>query len=130
MRKYIWGGTAVVMLGAVAVYLAADYAGRHPDSWLGRCAETAGYIGMRCNPFASLSGAATPLADKPCCRPDAEACAEPEDVECQPEAAPETVAPVADEASEPIQIELPRFGQDVEPAAPEAVPTGEETAEP
>jgi hypothetical protein len=50
MRKLVWFGAAVMVAGAVAVYLAATYAVRHPDSYLGRCAAAAVYVGARCNP--------------------------------------------------------------------------------
>lgn len=38
MRKYIWTGTAVAVLGIAGTYLAADHSVRYPDSFLGRCA--------------------------------------------------------------------------------------------
>src|SRR5437588_12909195 len=55
MRKLVWAGTAVVLLGAVAVYFAADYAAHHPDSWFARCTAVAGYLGGKCNPLAAIS---------------------------------------------------------------------------
>src|SRR5206468_3435279 len=55
MRKLVWCGAALLVAGAVAVYVAADYAARHPDSYLGRCAAAAAYIGARSNLF-TLAG--------------------------------------------------------------------------
>jgi hypothetical protein len=55
MRKLVWCGVAVLVAGAVAVYVAADYAARHPDSYLGRCATAAACLGARSNPF-TLAG--------------------------------------------------------------------------
>ena len=40
MRKYVWTGTAVAVLGIAGTYLAADRAVRYPDSFLGRCANS------------------------------------------------------------------------------------------
>src|SRR5690348_4868179 len=55
MRKLVWCGAACVVAAAVAVYVAADYAAKHPDSYLGRCAAAAAYVGARSNPF-TLAG--------------------------------------------------------------------------
>jgi hypothetical protein len=55
MRKLVWCGAACAVAAAVAVYLAADYAAKHPDSYLGRCATAAAYLGARSNPF-TLAG--------------------------------------------------------------------------
>jgi hypothetical protein len=55
MRKLVWCGAACAVAAAVAVYLAADYAAKHPDSYLGRCATAAAYLGAQSNPF-TLAG--------------------------------------------------------------------------
>jgi hypothetical protein len=51
MRKLVWCGAALMVSGAVAVYLSADYAAKHPNSALGRCAAAAAYVGLCSNPF-------------------------------------------------------------------------------
>jgi hypothetical protein len=51
MRKLVWFGAAGMVACAVAVYLAADYAAQHPQSYLGRCAAAAVYLGARSNPI-------------------------------------------------------------------------------
>lgn len=50
MRKVVWLGAVLIVASAAAVYMAADYAARHPDSYLGRCAAAAVYISARSNP--------------------------------------------------------------------------------
>jgi hypothetical protein len=57
MRKFVWAGIAVVVLGVAAVYFSADFAAHHPDSWFGRCTALAGYLGSKCNPFAGIGAA-------------------------------------------------------------------------
>jgi len=124
MRKLVWTGTAVVVLGAAAVYLAADYAAHHPDSWFGRCTAAAGYLGSKCNPLAGLSAAvahSTPSGEA------VEVCAavqvrKPDNVPDAPDG----------EVNEPIKIEpQPGFVMPLDPADfPQTVPASEETAEP
>jgi hypothetical protein len=127
MRKLVWAGTAVVVVYAAAVYLTADYAVRHPDSWIGRCTYIAAYVGSKCNPFTGLSAAARPAmtgAAPTVC----EGAQEP-----KPNAAPgQEPAPVAgEEASEPIAVQqqIP-FTRQFEPAEDPGVPASEETPEP
>jgi hypothetical protein len=50
MRKLVWFGAVMIVAAAVAVYMAADYAARHPESYLGRCAAAAVYLGAHSNP--------------------------------------------------------------------------------
>jgi hypothetical protein len=50
MRKLVWFGAILMVAAAVAVYMAADYAARHPESYLGRCAAAAVYLGAHSNP--------------------------------------------------------------------------------
>jgi hypothetical protein len=50
MRKLVWFGAVMIVAAAVAVYMAADYAARHPESYLGRCAAAAVYLGAHGNP--------------------------------------------------------------------------------
>jgi hypothetical protein len=72
MRKWIWGGTALVVFAAVGVYLAANYAATHPDSWLGRSANLAQFVSQRCSPLLAIGRAPAtqakviqPAADNP-----------------------------------------------------------------
>jgi hypothetical protein len=60
MRKIIWCGTALLVLGAGAVFFAGRYAAENPDSLLGRCAQTAYHVGVRCNPLMYLNRPAAP----------------------------------------------------------------------
>ena len=50
MRRVVWLGVVLIVASAGAVYMAADYAARHPNSYLGRCAAAAVYISARSNP--------------------------------------------------------------------------------
>jgi hypothetical protein len=56
MRKLVWCGAAFAVGAAAAVYMAANYAANHPDSYLARCAAGAAYVGTRANPFVLASG--------------------------------------------------------------------------
>jgi hypothetical protein len=60
MRKLVWCGAALMVGCAVAVYMAADYATKHPDSYLGRCAAAAASLGARGNPFALAASMVNP----------------------------------------------------------------------
>jgi hypothetical protein len=130
MRKFVWAGTAVVVLGAAAVYYAADFAARNPDSWFGRCTYVAAYIGSKCNPFAGISAA---VAHR--CPSDGvtEVCAVVQ--KPKPDAIPEEQEPAAvqgGDVDEPIRVEpqagfvMPFEPEDAEPV----VPPSEETPEP
>ena len=58
MRKLLWLCAAAAVLAAVAVYLAADHAGRHPRTLLGRCLVGAYHAGTQYNVFYSAGKAA------------------------------------------------------------------------
>jgi len=131
MRKLVWAGTAMVGLGAAAVYLAADYAAHHPDSWIGRCTTVAGYLGSKCNPLGGLAAAVShhPAADEEALVCDAGKEAKSDDLPDVPEA----VADAAEgEVNEPIKVEpQPGFIMPFDPVEfPQAVPASEETPEP
>jgi hypothetical protein len=51
MRKWAWSCLALVVLAVAGVYLAADHAARHPDSFIGRCAITATRLTSRISPI-------------------------------------------------------------------------------
>jgi hypothetical protein len=137
MRKFVWAGTAVVVLCAAAVYLAADYAARYPHSWFGRCAYVAGYIGSQCNPFAGLGASLAhqmPPADEPqVCegvqkpKPGFEADVIPAVIHAEE---PKADASEAD-INEPIKVEPhTSFVVPFEPEETSVVPPSEETPEP
>jgi hypothetical protein len=54
MRKWVWYGVGMTVACAVGVYVAADYAAKHPDSYVGRCVLTAAHVGMRSNPLVVM----------------------------------------------------------------------------
>jgi hypothetical protein len=88
-----------MVVGAAGVYLAADYADRHPNSMLGRCATVAGEMGAALNPFTVLSRVAPPMSP----------------VGAEPQ--PETMQEAQNDLHEPKPNELPLDGQE-EPVAP------------
>src|SRR6266404_1169213 len=55
MRKLVWCGAAVMVAGAVGVFMAARHAADHPDSFWGRCTAAVADLGFRCNPFVAVS---------------------------------------------------------------------------
>jgi hypothetical protein len=65
MRKLVWCGAALMVGGAVAVFLAANHAAKHPNSYLGRCAATAAYLGFRANPFVLATGLVPTVGGEP-----------------------------------------------------------------
>jgi hypothetical protein len=123
MRKSVWAGTALVVLGAVAVYLISEHAAHHPESWLGRCTLAVAEAGSQCNPFNTVHVAvANGRSEENCpARPTPE-------VTC---VLPPVAAVLADEAIEPIKIE-PQPAVDLPPEdeMPSTVPASEETPEP
>ncbi len=52
MRKWIWGFTALVVFAAAGVYLAADYAAKHPDSLL---AQMSAHLVSKTSPVAAIT---------------------------------------------------------------------------
>jgi hypothetical protein len=112
MRKLIWGGAVLTLGGAVAVYCAARYASRNPDSWAGRCARVASYLGTSYNPFLSVGHAAR---DHACCQM-------PPLVANKPERQPRPAeAEEACDAPEPIEVP---FVEDPVDPIPENAPGG------
>src|SRR5438309_1792496 len=84
MRKLLWGSVAMLMFGAASVYFAADYAAKHPNSFLGRARNGAATFALTGNPVAVLHQLRSTdseelpcqMADKPC---DADEAAPPVD---------------------------------------------------
>jgi len=80
MQKWVWGCFALAVFGGTGVYLAADHAVRHPDSFVGRCAVSAVKLTSRMTPamFNHAAGVLplqrpqTTLVDQPACRVHAE----------------------------------------------------------
>jgi hypothetical protein len=58
MRKLFWYSVAAAVLAAVAVYVAADYANRYPQSSVARGVFVAYDAGLRRGPITAVSGAA------------------------------------------------------------------------
>jgi hypothetical protein len=58
MRKVFWCCAAAAVCLAAAVYLAADYAGRHSDTLLGRCVSAGYQVATKYNPVYRVSQAA------------------------------------------------------------------------
>lgn len=54
MRKWLGGLTALMVVGAAAVYMAASYAAWYPNSFVGQCTATVEFVARRCNPVAFL----------------------------------------------------------------------------
>lgn len=54
MRKYLWGGVAMLVFGASAVYIAADHAAKHPNSFISRTSTAVAMLGVTGNPSAAL----------------------------------------------------------------------------
>lgn len=90
MRKLIWCGTLMVLLVGASLFVAAQHAARHPDSFVGRCAMTIYHI---CDPLAATCSAPKPAGDV--------AQAAPQPV---PHAVPVKPTPRA-EVVEPIMVE-------------------------
>ena len=57
MRSLFWFGCAVLVCAASFVFLAADFAGRHPDSLAVRCARAAHTVTVEYNPLTVLASA-------------------------------------------------------------------------
>jgi hypothetical protein len=57
MQKYLWGGAALIMVGAAACYVGVDYAARHPESFLGRCCAAVSTATIHCNPLNTMNTA-------------------------------------------------------------------------
>src|SRR5262245_7210440 len=58
MQKYLWGGAALMVMGAAAVYVSVDYALRHPESVLARAGTMAVAAGLNPNPLSALNAGA------------------------------------------------------------------------
>jgi len=61
MKKFFWCGCALAVLAAASIYVAADYAGRHPESMFSQCMATACRIGTVNNPLHHASPTAVRL---------------------------------------------------------------------
>jgi hypothetical protein len=57
MQKYLWGGAALIVAGAAACYVGADYAARHPESFLARCCAAVSTASIHCNPLSTMNTA-------------------------------------------------------------------------
>ena len=107
MRKLFWWGAGLVGCAA-ALYTAADYAGQHPESWLGRClAGGAGKAVTRSGggglPSCLIrAGAAAGRAYGRITRQACKLMAEP-----APGCPGGASCPAPAEASEPIQVNVP-----------------------
>jgi hypothetical protein len=102
MKKYLWGGAALIVAGAAACYAGIDYASRHPESLLGRYGAAVGAATARCQPVETASTAVTGTAmpSKPVPARAADEATEQPAVE----------APVVvDQGFEPIQVD-PNIG--------------------
>ena len=58
-RKYLWGGAALIVAGAAAVFVGTDYVWRHPDSVLARTASALTFGGLNANPMSVVNRAVT-----------------------------------------------------------------------
>lgn len=120
MRKPICFVAALCVTGAAGAYLAACHAAKHPECFLARCANLAGYVGARCSPLLAF-GEVNQRAAKPVAR-----CAPAPVLEEQSnvgsiESLPEPIEPILVEAIDP--------GVAPEKLRPEALPPPE-TEEP
>jgi hypothetical protein len=59
MKKYLWGGAALIVAGAAACYAGVDYAARHPESILGRYGAVVTTAAVGYQPVDTMSTAAT-----------------------------------------------------------------------
>lgn len=142
MRKWIWCATGLMVFSCAAMYLAAQHAAKHPDSFVASCFRGASMIGMRCNPLVVVTPARLPEpprpVDKPVCQPiclmpdpivpidvgqeqpgisfpgigEAPEVSEPIIVESEPPLTPDAEEPVADQPVEPVESST--TGDDVE----------------
>lgn len=118
MRKWIWSGTALLVFSCAAMYLGAQHAAEHPNSFAARFFRGAGTVGMRCNPLLAIVPATLPepprTVDKPVCQP---LCLLPDPAQDQPLVPLPAIgeAPEAPEVSEPIVVESES------PPSPEAI---------
>jgi hypothetical protein len=55
MRKLLWFCASVALCTAVAIYLAADYVNRHPETMFGRCVVTLYRAGTTYNPMIQVT---------------------------------------------------------------------------
>jgi len=56
-QKFLWGGAALIVLGAAATYFGVDYAFHNPASMLARFGVAATFGGLNPNPLSDLSQA-------------------------------------------------------------------------
>jgi hypothetical protein len=53
-QKYLWGGAALILLGAAATYMTVDYAIRNPASMLARLGAAATFAALNPNPLSDI----------------------------------------------------------------------------
>lgn len=94
MQKYLWGGAALLVAGAAAVYVGTDYAGRHPKSFLGRVTTQVAAVTFG-SPMSLVNRGLT----------GADAVQQPAGEVAVVNAAKPMNVPVVDETIEPIQLE-------------------------
>jgi hypothetical protein len=56
-QQFLWGGAAVILLGAAAAFFVVDYAYRHPTSMLARLGVAATFAGLNPNPLSDINTA-------------------------------------------------------------------------
>jgi hypothetical protein len=150
MRKAMWCGAVLALLGAAGFYLGIDYARHHPGSAVGQCLIGGYEVGQACSPVGEVSEAAVestyeairevmdhpgmvpttvpviPVEPAPCREACPKACPEGAPmlgkIVIQPEAeAPSApAAGAAEEASEPPPMPPARDDEPVPPKMPYA----------
>lgn len=73
MRKWIWGGLALAVVGAAGFSLAVARLGQ-PDSWMIQVSESAGRLAVRCNPLTVLNRRHLQEPAQGCCHQDESPC--------------------------------------------------------
>jgi hypothetical protein len=114
LQKYLWGGAALILLGAAAAFVAVDYALCHPASMLARFGVAATFAGLNPNPLSDVNPAVSPAQE----HDDGEAMESEVPSPSKPDAAL-ILENSIEETIEPIQVES------VPPATAEP-PTGTE----
>jgi hypothetical protein len=56
-QQFLWGGAALIVLGAAAAFFAVDYAYRNPTSMLARLGVAATFAGLNPNPLSDINPA-------------------------------------------------------------------------
>jgi hypothetical protein len=106
MQKYLWGGAALLVVGAAGIYVASDYIVRHPDSVVARAGAGLSSAALNSNPLSAINRCIT--GTDTVREEESEVCGEEEGVAVafpakpgMPEQAEETIEPIQVEPEEP-----------------------------